>query len=202
MKRTELGRNKPLTATKGLTVKKGLEAHKVLPRGAGLARRPPAPRGDQVPRQRSKPPPSPARAAQLTAWRDLQDAALLRDGYRCAWCGASDVRLEVHHRAGKGIGGSRELDHLANLVSLHGWGNHTGCHGRAHGAAVGDREAALAAGMTLPRGTDPSTVPVLYHDGLWLLDDSGSRVSCETPGCGPLLGNHTGDNSAGSYPAW
>jgi hypothetical protein len=188
---TGLGRKTPLVAKTGLTTR--IE----LPRGGGLDRRSPPPRGDQPAATRSTPQQR-ARAVQRATWQQLREATLARDGHRCAWCGRYDLALEVHHRAGKGMGGSRTLDHLANLVALCGWGNHTGCHGLAHS----DREAASAAGMTVPRSTDPHPIAVTYHDGRWLLDDSGSRSPVAAPGCGPFDGNHTGISSPGSCPAW
>lgn len=163
--------------------------------GGGLTRRSPPPGGNQPDPARSSPQRQ-ARAEQRNAWAGLRDLTLGRDGHRCAWCGRYDLALEVHHRAGKGMGGSRLLDHPANLITLHGWGNHTGCHGLAHT----DRVLAEEAGMTVPRGTDPAGVPVKYIDGLYRLDDSGDRLP--VPGCGPFDGNHTGPSSPGSPPAW
>lgn len=183
-------RKTPLKARTGLAAKPSP--------GGGLARRSPPPGGTQRDPGRSTPQRE-ARAAQRSTWTKLQTAVLQRDGYRCAWCGRYDLALEVHHRAGKGMGGSRTLDHLANLISLCGWGNHTGCHGRAHT----DRAAAEDAGMTVPRGVDPTGIPVGYIDGLWLLDDDGERRAVGAPGgAGLRPGSDGGDNSPGSWPAW
>lgn len=90
---------------------------------------------------------------------------------RCEWCGHGGKRLEVHHRKYRSRGGRHDA---SNLVMLCGWGNHTGCHGRAHGAEAGDLEAAERAGMTLPSGADPALVPirsVVFGIEEWLLPD-------------------------------
>lgn len=75
-----------------------------------------------------------------------------------------------HHRR-FGMGGSSLPDHHSaqNLVTLCGFGNTSGCHGRAHT----DREWALANGYRVPHGTDPRTVPITHHAWgvCWLLPD-------------------------------
>jgi HNH endonuclease len=89
---------------------------------------------------------------------------------RCEWCGRP-AALQLHHRLFRSRGGSHGPE---NLVALCGSGNHTGCHGRAHGAGPGDLEAAIAAGMTIPRGGDPrsvSIVSVIFRLPVWLLED-------------------------------
>lgn len=70
---------------------------------------------------------------------------------RCEWCGKY-ARLEIHHRLYRSRGG---LGNIENAVALCGWGNHTGCHGRAHSDPL-----AVEMGFTVPRGTDPAGVPV------------------------------------------
>lgn len=88
---------------------------------------------------------------------------------RCEWCGHGGKRLEVHHRLYRSRGGGHDA---SNLVMLCGWGNHTGCHGRAHGAEPGDTDAAIRAGMTLPSGADPEAVEirsVVFGIPMWLL---------------------------------
>jgi hypothetical protein len=81
---------------------------------------------------------------------------------RCEWCGRTDRHLEAHHRLfrSRGYGGTGHKHDGSNLVMLCGWGNTLGCHGRAHGAAEGDTEAALRAGITLRSGEDPARVPI------------------------------------------
>lgn len=84
---------------------------------------------------------------------------------RCEWCGRRESALQLHHRLFRSRGGSHGPE---NLLALCGSGNHSGCHGRAHGASAGDTEAALAAGVTIPRGGEPRGVPVMsVIFGLW-----------------------------------
>lgn len=72
------------------------------------------------------------------------------------------------------MGGSKLLDHPANLVALCGWGNHTGDHGWAHTWAA---THAAAVGLVVPQGEDIAGWSVLYPDGGWyLLDDDGDRT--------------------------
>lgn len=90
---------------------------------------------------------------------------------RCEWCGHGGKRLEVHHRLFRSRGGKHDA---SNLVMLCGWGNHTGCHGRAHGAQVGDTEAAERAGMSLRSGSNPAAIEirsVVFGIPMWLLPD-------------------------------
>ncbi|WP_306461819.1 HNH endonuclease [Microbacterium sp. ZXX196] len=49
---------------------------------------------------------------------------------KCEGCGRT-APLELHHRRFRSRGGKHTV---SNLVALCGWGNHTGCHGRAHSA--------------------------------------------------------------------
>lgn len=88
---------------------------------------------------------------------------------RCEWCGRADRHLEAHHRLYRSRGGRHDA---SNLVMLCGWGNTLGCHGRAHGAAPGDTEAALRAGITLATGENPAAIPirsVVFGIPSWLL---------------------------------
>lgn len=90
---------------------------------------------------------------------------------RCEWCGHGGKRLEAHHRLYRSRGGRHNA---SNLVMLCGWGNHTGCHGRAHGADPGDLDAAERAGMTLRTGQDPEQIEirsVVFGIPQWLLPD-------------------------------
>lgn len=94
-------------------------------------------------------------------------ALIIERDETCARCGA-EVPLEVHHRARKGMGGSRLLDHPANLIALCGLGNVTGCHGWAHTAPE-----AAEQGLRLGPGQEPADVAILHH-GVWvLLTDDG-----------------------------
>ena len=52
-----------------------------------------------------------------------------RSGGICEACGEKPA-TEIHHRRYKSRGGGHEV---SNLLHVCGWGNHTGCHGEAHG---------------------------------------------------------------------
>ena len=78
----------------------------------------------------------------------IRDAVLERDGHACVRCGAAVQRpyYSLHHRRARGMGGSRLLHTMANLVTLCGSGT-TGCHGEVES----DRDAAEAVGWLLPK---------------------------------------------------
>lgn len=99
-----------------------------------------------------------------------------RDENTCVCCGQPST--DRHHRR-FGMGGSSLPDHHTpqNLVSLCGWGNTSGCHGRAHR----ENAWALANGYRVPHGTDPRTVPITHHAwGLtWLTADGGFTIDPE-----------------------
>lgn len=145
--------SKPLKRSKGLTP------------GA-----PPARTGGD----RGKTPQQRKRAQQLRYWADVRQVALERDQGLCVACGKPAG--SVHHRAGKGAGGSRLLDVVENAVSLCGTSNADGCHGLAH-----QRKNTISAvlGISVPRGGDYANWPVRYSaahgGGMWLLEPDGTR---------------------------
>lgn len=86
-----------------------------------------------------------------------------RSGGVCEGCGDRPAQ-EIHHRKYRSRGGSHDV---SNLLHLCGWGNHTGCHGRAHGTDIPE-------GWALPSGRCiPAHEPVLYRGERALLDDNG-----------------------------
>lgn len=86
-----------------------------------------------------------------------------RSGGVCESCGDNPAS-DVHHRQYRSRGGSHDVH---NLIHLCGWGNHTGCHGRAH--SDGERE-----GLSIRRGFRSILQPVLYR-GVWVrLEDDGT----------------------------
>ena len=111
------------------------------------------------------------RRLQLATWAEVRQVALERDHWTCVGCGRSDVALDVHHRILKGAGSSKELDHIANAVSLC-----RTCHEFAHSWR---NSKALGLGWCVPRGENPAEWEVSYSvahgGGRWLLDDAGSR---------------------------
>lgn len=94
---------------------------------------------------------------------------------RCEWCGQAEGR-EVHHRKFRSRQGG---DGLGNLVLLCGFGNTSGCHGRAHTEAA----EATRLGFTVPSWGDPTSTPVfLAAWRLWaLLQDDGDFVFTDPP---------------------
>lgn len=99
-------------------------------------------------------------------WRIVLDRA----GGMCEVCGAAPAS-NVHHRRGRGMGGTRRAIHSpAWLLAVCGMGNTSGCHGRIEG----DRTEAEANGWAVGwQVEDVSTVPVRLAVGLVLLDDEG-----------------------------
>jgi 5-methylcytosine-specific restriction endonuclease McrA len=88
----------------------------------------------------------------------IRDAVLDRDGYACTHCGIPIDRLHysLHHRRPRGMGGSRRLHTMANLVTLCGSGV-DGCHG----AVERDRPTSRRTGWLVPNGQVPEKWPVL-----------------------------------------
>lgn len=82
---------------------------------------------------------------------------------KCEGCGRY-APLELHHRRFRSRGGEHTVD---NLVALCGWGNHTGCHGRAHSTEPPQ-------GWAISRwGEPPLHIPFLSHQGLVFLTRDG-----------------------------
>jgi hypothetical protein len=96
----------------------------------------------------------------------LRDAILQRDSYQCQRCGRSiyGIRYSLHHRRRKGMGGSRLLDTMANLVVLEGTGT-TGCHGFVHTEA--SWAASYGRGWLVPNGVTPKKWPVRRFGRSW-----------------------------------
>ena len=92
-----------------------------------------------------------------------------RDGGACVRCGAIGA-LELHHRRYRSRGGMHDA---ANLITVCGWGNHTGCHGWAHTDL-----RALGQGYSLRSGPVPAAqIPCWFPlERAWfLLNSDGSR---------------------------
>lgn len=99
--------------------------------------------------------------------KKVRDAVHERAKGRCEGCGKI-APLELHHRKYRSRGGKHTL---ANLVALCGGeggmfgGNHSGCHGLAHGPTPPQ-------GWSLPSGRcDPAEEMFLSHWGLIYLKD-------------------------------
>lgn len=85
----------------------------------------------------------------------VQDRA---DGH-CERCGLA-AQLELHHRQFRSRGGKHTVE---NIVALCGRGNHTGCHGWAHGEGI----KATAEGYQIPSNGSPVDVPIKTLLGWW-----------------------------------
>jgi hypothetical protein len=97
-----------------------------------------------------------------------REAVAQRSKGICEGCGKAPA-TEIHHRRYKSRGGGHEV---SNLIHLCGWGNHTGCHGRAHkgGESIG---WSVFSGIYVP-----SLIPVWYRRSGWVLfDDEGGAES-------------------------
>ncbi len=91
-----------------------------------------------------------------------KDAIKKRSGGLCEGCRKREA-TEYHHRKFKSRGG---IGTVANGLHLCGWGNHTGCHGKAHSAEP-------PSGWALHSWDDPLLVPVELHAGTFYLDNAG-----------------------------
>jgi hypothetical protein len=90
----------------------------------------------------------------------VRKVVLERADGRCEHCGAEVDHLELHHRKYRTRGGK----HLVtNLLALCGWGNHTGCHGLAHGGTVGE-----SLGLSVRSWQHEIDIPV-YYRGRWAI---------------------------------
>lgn len=93
-----------------------------------------------------------------------------RSGGVCEKCGRARA-VEMHHRCGRQMGGSRTawINKPSNLLHLC-----TPCHGEVTDTQ-GARAFAETSGWLVRRGqTLPADVPVVLWHGLRLLDDEGS----------------------------
>lgn len=88
----------------------------------------------------------------------IRDAVLARDEWACAYCGIpiDQLNYSLHHRRPRGMGGSRRLHTMANLVTLCGSGV-DGCHG----VVERDRLTSRRSGWLVPNGKTPEEWRVL-----------------------------------------
>jgi len=97
--------------------------------------------------------------------KKVRDLVSVRAQGRCEGCGGY-ADLELHHRKFRSRGGQHTA---SNLVALCGWGNHTGCHGKAHSAEP-------PRGWALRSWQTPDLEPFLSFEGLVWLTVDGRRV--------------------------
>ena len=100
----------------------------------------------------------------------LRDAVLDRDDHRCVRCGRHlhGLTYSIHHRTPGGMGGSKHVNTMPNLISLCGSGT-TGCHGQVESY----RERARDGGFLVRRRHDPAARPVRTWRGWELPTDTG-----------------------------
>lgn len=152
MKRTPLKSGKPL------------ERNTPMPR-TGIARKP----------AKAKPNgPVKARSESTHIPDPIREAVLERDNHACTRCGVAVRRpyYSLHHRRPRGMGGSRLLHTMANLVTLCGSGV-DGCHG----AIERDRPGSRATGWLVPNGAAPEGWPVLRGGSWWQPGDEWTAAA-------------------------
>lgn len=92
----------------------------------------------------------------------------VRDGYRCAICGATEG-LSFQHRRAVGMGGSKNLPTTVDGLTLCVTCNNA-CEAELQGVA-------LANGWKVRRWANPERVPVFYpHEGFWFRLEGIRRV--------------------------
>ena len=96
-----------------------------------------------------------------------------RSNRMCEGCHQKPA-MNLHHRRFLSRGGRHNI---ANLVALCGSGNHTGCHGLAHGSNPPQGWAIKAADSR-----HESAIPFVDAMGrAWLLDDDGGKEEHRGP---------------------
>lgn len=107
----------------------------------------------------------------------------VRSGGVCESCGDRPAS-DIHHRQYLSRGGSHDVH---NLIHLCGFGNTSGCHGRAHTNGTPE-------GLSIGRGFRSLLIPVLYR-GTWVLpdDDGGLRRLNESTAEFLMSGGRVGD---------
>ena len=108
----------------------------------------------------------------------IRDAVLARDDWRCQRCG-QDISnwytpYSLQHRRPRGMGGSKLLHTMANLVTLCGTATSPG---HCHSAVEGDR-GSNAVGWLVPNGATPEHWPVLRF-GEWWEQPGDTWVRCD-----------------------
>ena len=99
----------------------------------------------------------------------------IRDEGLCVVCAMPG--REKHHRRRRRVNYDGLAHSAANGVTLCGWGNHTGCHGKAHGNV----EWAKRRGLIVLPEQSPLEVPVLHVSrGLIMFDNQGGWTPAGT----------------------
>ena len=90
----------------------------------------------------------------------------------CEGCGLRRA-TEIHHRKFRSRGGDNSIE---NLLHLCGWGNHTGCHGAAHGGGT-EEERLRAIGWAVKPDETPADVVLLYRGKVRYLTEDGDVIN-------------------------
>lgn len=124
----------------------------------------------------------PARPRDTGPDRTTRQLVKERADWHCEVCGQQvyNRRSSIHHRRGRGNGGSTHpaINRPSNLLLVCGTGV-TACHGEL--TRNRNRPAAVAAGWVVPlnSGPAPADVPVTHavFGRVFLLDDGGVRLA-------------------------
>lgn len=134
-----------------------------------------------VPKEYRKPGPKPrpkavrvaSELSSSTIPAAIRKDVLRRDDWTCQRCGRSiyGIRAAIQHRRPRGMGGSKRLHTMANLVLLCGWSDDPGTC--THWVERQDRTGATRDGWLVPMGVDQEEWPVLRHGTSWELPGDG-----------------------------
>lgn len=102
------------------------------------------------------------------------DKYLARDG-SCPHCGSTGPDLIPHHRANRGMGGSKERNRPSNILIFCGLGN--GLMESSPGFAA----LARGYGWKLFSHEDSAETPVRLWDGWHVLDDNLGKMKTQDP---------------------
>ena len=114
-------------------------------------------------------------------WERIRLALAIRAGYKCEGCGLPFNPHPIHgfsvsHRLPRSAGIKSGWVHgLANLTLFCGQGSE---ESTCHGACKDDFEESLVKGWVISRFDRrlPCEIPILLHDGWYLLDDVGEKT--------------------------
>lgn len=114
-----------------------------------------------------KPEPSPSSSQIPSA---IRSAVVKRDGFSCQRCGRNlfdTIRYGLQHRRPRGMGGSKRLHTMTNLVVLCGWADDPGTC--TNWVEREDRPGATRDGWLVSNGVTPEEWPVLRFGKSWEL---------------------------------
>lgn len=142
----------------------------MIPRRKGLARRTRLVATTPLERTRLRSSgPTKPRRRDTGPSQSVREIVRERAGWRCEHCGRADVRLDLHHRRPRAMGGTSDpaANQPSNLVLL--------CR-RSHEHFESERAYALRTGWLVAQGADPAAAPIWLGHRWVLLDDEGRYV--------------------------